>query len=497
MDTEQPSAFRGSSGEVVRGFIDLSTLATLVPVLVSMVVLGVLAGLIMNAVGLSLPFAVLLMLVTSSPIVGRFAVASRDGQLDAGFFSARADRGAVVGFVLRHATLAVAWGLPLALIVHFLVGRSERGMMGIGLPSGGTGLLLLLLGAIATVAQLLSLLIATKADSVGEAVTVDAWRWALVERRADLVPLVAALAGGLMVFGMIAWPLLGLLSLLLAQGSAKLGAALAVFAYASPVLAAPVLLGRLCGAFVAGEGPTNEAIPATAAPTPSGPVAPGSTPVGGPGSALAAGPRTLTPVASPASPIETAVQAARRLDVRQALDAVRMKTATDLPAAVNEARILRDAYPANPIVAVELAKLLRQAGHGTEAAAAASVAIRVALSAGTAPLAVELWKLCEGERETMELDAGTLEQLGRHLTTRKELDDAAWCFRTMKKKGADAIRVQKGLIGVAEAIARDGNPRGATQLYRFILSEFPHSTLRDYIESAIAQLDLKAAAGRR
>ncbi|HXU81674.1 MAG TPA: hypothetical protein VN914_09775 [Polyangia bacterium] len=468
----------------MRGFIDVSTLVTLVPVLVVMLVLGLLAGLIMRVVGLSLPFAGFLTLVTASPIIGRFAMAARDGQLDAGFVTARADRGAVLGFVARHAVLCVAWGLPFTLVAHLLLkpDESDLSVLGLALPSGGTALGLLLLGAGAVVAQLLSLLIATKTDSIGQAVSGGAWRWVLVERRADLVPLVAALIGGILVFAMFAWPALGLVALLLGKGAPKLGRAIAFFAYASPGLAAPVLLGRLCGAFVFGEEPMAAA-PEGAVPTrmPTSP----------------SGVRPLAVMPSGPSTVNPAVQAARRLDVKQALDGVRLKAASDLPAALKEAEVLREAYPANPQVAMELARLLRQAGQEQEALAAAAIGIKVAFSAGTAPLAVELWKLCAEARDGLELDLATLEALGRQLTTRKELDDAAWCFRTMKAKGADAIRVQKGLIAVAETCARDGNPRGAIQLYRFILGEFPQSTLRDYLESAIAQLDLKVAGARR
>lgn len=485
MDDEQPSTFRGSSGEVVRGFINLSTLATLIPVLVVMILLGLLAGLIMKLAGLSLPFAALLTLLTASPVIGRFAMAARDGQLDAGFLTARADRGAVVGFVLRHATLCVAWGLPITLIGHFLLKPGDEGLsvMGMAIPSGGTAVGLLLLGAAAVVAQLVSLLIATKTDSVGQALSADAWRWVLIERRSDLVPLVASLIGGMVVFAMVTWPVLGLLALLVGKASTGLGTAVGIFAYASPALAAPVLLGRLCGAFVFGE----ELMPDTATAVPV--VVPPS-----PGSVSR--PMAVRPSAPVPSPVDAAVQAARRIDVKQALDGVRLKAGTDLPAALKEVQTLRDAYPANPQVAVELANLLRQSGQQAQSVAAAAVAIKVALSAGTAPVAIEMWKLYSEARETLDLDAATLETLGRQLITRKELDDAAWCFRTMKSKGADAIRVQKGLIGVAEASAREGNLRGALQLYRFILSEFPQSTLRDYIESSIAQLDLKVGSAR-
>ena len=126
---------------------------------------------------------------------------------------------------------------------------------------------------------------------------------------------------------------------------------------------------------------------------------------------------------------------------------------------------------------------------------AAAAAIRVALSAGTGPLAVEVWKSFQADREALALEPAALETLARQLTTRKDWNDAGWCLRAMKARGGDPIRVQKGLIAVADAIARDGSVKRAGQVFRFILTEFPDSPLRDYIEGAISQLERKAASG--
>jgi hypothetical protein len=476
MESERPSVFRGSAGEVVRGFVDLGTLFTVIPVLVMMVIIGLVAGLVVKVVGLSAPFAAFIMVVSASPIVGRFALAARNGQLDAGFFAVNLEKGAVMAFVLRHAALTICWGLPVTIAAHLLIGgmSSSFGFMD-GLR-GWAGLGLLVLFVVALVAQLISLLIATKADSVSQVVSADAWRWALVERRADLVPLVASLFGGLMVFALFVWPVVGVLALLLVKAP-KLAAAVGIYGYAAPMLAAPVLLGRLCGAFVFGEEsietPAHNPMPRTG-PTP--PVV------------------NLRPIAS-AGP-EAVAQSARRLDVKQALDSLRVKAASDPATALKEAQILREAHPVNPLVAVELALLLRQHGQAEEALAASAAAIKVALTSGTAPVAIEMWKTCGDDRHQLDLDPGTLESLGRHLTTRKELEDAAWCFRTMKDRGGDGLRVQKGLIGVADTIARDGNARGAVQLYQLILRDFPDSTLRDYIEGTVSALQRKSAASR-
>jgi hypothetical protein len=497
MDGERPSAFRGVAGEVVRGFVQLGTLATVLVVMLVMLLVAAGAVLLVKVTGLPTPFAGLLLMVSSSPLIGRFAMAAREGQLDAGFLNADSDKGAVMGFMFRHVTLCVACGIPLGIAASVMLksASSSGGVFGGGLmPSGGAAVGLMLLGVVGGAAQILSLLIATKTDSVSEAVSADAWRWVLVQRRPDLLPFLASLVGGMVVFAMLVWPICGILSMLVIRHSVGAGAALASFTYAAPILAGPILLGRMCGAFVFGEEPMG-APPGAAALPPVRPFQPGvsRTPianvaVGTPQArpeGLAA-PLSRTPPPEPAS---AATAAARRMDVNQALDALTVKAGTDLPGAVREAQILRDAHPANPRVAVALARLFQQNGQKSEAIAAAAHAIRTALTAGTAPLAIEMWGAVSESRAELELDAITLEALGKQLVTRKNLKDAAWCFQAMRGKGGEPLRVQKGLISVAEVTARDGNPAAAAQIYRLLLKEYPDSTLREYMENAIAQLE--------
>src|SRR5688572_11308728 len=111
---EPISLYRGAAGEVVRGFLRPATLLTVVPVFACLLFLGVLAGLIIGALELPLVFALPLAVTFSSPVVGLFAMSARTGTLNVGFFEALVgDRGASVGgFILRHAILSVAWGVP-------------------------------------------------------------------------------------------------------------------------------------------------------------------------------------------------------------------------------------------------------------------------------------------------------------------------------------------------------------------------------------------------
>jgi hypothetical protein len=499
MDGERPSAFRGVAGEVVRGFVQLGTLATVLVVMLVMLLVALGAVLLVKVTGLPAPFAGLLLMVSSSPIIGRFAMAAREGQLDAGFLNADSEKGAVIGFMFRHVTLCIGCGIPLGIAASVMLksASASGGVFGGGLmPSGGAAVGLMVLGVVGGAAQILSLLIATKTDSVSEAISADAWRWVLVHRRPDLFPFLASLVGGMVVFAMLIWPVCGILSMLVMRQSVSAGAVLASFTYAAPILAGPILLGRMCGAFVFGEAPMGSPVPAPAAVLPPLRAAQPSvsrTPV----ASVAVGapqprPPGLAPPVSrtpPPEPASAATAAARRMDVNQALDVLMVKAGADPPAAVKEAQILRDAYPANPRVAVALARLLQQTGQKTESIAAAAHAIRTALTAGTAPLAIEMWGVISESRGELELDPIILEALGKQLVTRKNLKDAAWCFQAMLRRGGDPLRVQKGLISVAEATAREGNAIAAAQIYRLLLKEFPESTLREFMENAIVQLE--------
>jgi len=502
--------FRGVAGEVIRGFISVGIIGTLVSVLLSGVVLVLITALLTKVFGLPSAFAGLILVAGTSPLIGHFALSAREGNLQAGLLTSRVGWGPVFAFAARHVVLCLAWGLPLAFVAQFLLKDSAQSLIAFSAPEAGTGIGLLIVAVVAVVAHLLSLLIATKTDSLSEAFTAEAWRWVLTERRADLVPMVATLLGGLVVFSLLCWPLLGVVSLMLIKASPKIGVAVAAFTYAAPALGAPILLGRLCGAFVFGETPGREEIPSTPLARPAGsggrPVRPtlsGSpalqthpipTPVTVPATTALpdAPPLELLDSPPPAAPPrnrEVAIRAAQRLDPNQALEGLRVRLTSDPAGALTEALVLRDAHPVNPRVAVFVAETLKEQGQATEATAAASHAIRVALSAGAAPVAVELWNNFSAQRQDLDLDLPNLETLGKQLLTRKALTDAAWCFQAMKSKDGDSLRVQKGFISVAEAATKEGNTSAAARVYRHILQEFPDSTLREFIENALVQVE--------
>ncbi len=357
-----------------------------------------------------------------------------------------------------------------------------------------SGTLLLFLGVIALVGQSFSLLVATHTDSVREALATEnfSWLWA---RRSDLAPFFATLLGGSFLFTALAWPLFGGLALLLASASPRAAMVLGVLTYAAPGLAAPVLFGRLCGAFIFGESAMSAPGHATApvagtdkqhtmtATTPPAPDARRES------ATWTRAPALVASVPLPVMPGNTsALHAIRRIPVDQALGQLRLKAATDLAGAASDAQLLREAHPANPLVAAEWARVLGQAGQVAASLAAAAAAIKTALAAGTGPVAVDIFRAFAESRDRLEFEASTLDALGRTLLQRNQIDDALWCFVALTRAGGDANRCQKGLIAVAEAASRLGSPDKARAVYALFLDTYPESSFRSYVEDAVSRL---------
>lgn len=250
-------SFGGTAGQVVRGFVRTGTLLTTIPVIVATVFLALVSAAMVDMLALHATASFLVMLVAVSPVTGRFALAARVGDLDAGFVDGHFDGGELASFVLRYGALTVAWGVPTALLASWLLpslttsADAGAGMDAMLAGPSALGLVLLLL--VAMLAPTLATLVATRTDTVAEALSLDAWRWIAIARRHDLVVFYSSLIGGLILFVLIAAPLLLVLATLALAIAPTLAGVLGVFAWVAPSAASPVLLGRLAGAFVLAE----------------------------------------------------------------------------------------------------------------------------------------------------------------------------------------------------------------------------------------------------
>ncbi len=252
---DDADAFGGTAGQVIRGFVRPGTLLTTVPVIVVTSILGLVSAAVVDMLGVPAPIALVVILVASSPVVGRFALPAREGELEAGFVEAPFDGPELGSFVLRYAALTCVWAVPCAVFLLWAapssVASTPQGWD--AFLAGPTALVAVSAVVVALLAPTLSLLIATRTDSVGEALSRDAWRWLAVARRHDLVVFYAALVGGLALFVVLAAIVLLVVAALAFFVSPGLAASVALFAWIAPGAASPVLLGRLAGAFVLAE----------------------------------------------------------------------------------------------------------------------------------------------------------------------------------------------------------------------------------------------------
>lgn len=501
-------AFRGESGEVVRGFLSPATFLTALPVGAAALLLGIAASFVQRRFDIPLALAVPAYLALVGPLTGLFAMASRAGAHHAGFFEALAGHGGrgAASFTLRYGLLQAAWSVPLVLVAQQAapwLGRSF--LQGLGAQATLATWTLVALATAALVAPALTLLVATRCDDVGEAFSAAAWRWVLRERRADLVPFLASALGGMTLFLLAALPPLALLLPLAADLAPELGAGLIFALPMLPAATTPILLGRLAGAFAAAEPATSpaqrspdEPVPGRGPRTFDVPVPQASRTV----AALAGIPRAAHLPSRMDCP--TNVQPAREggisgVPLGVAIARAHQLADTDMGSAIAELESLRSQHPRNPAVVAELARVLRKGGRQDEAIQAAATAIRLALTGGAGPIAHDVFRAFAQDAAALNLEPATYEQLARILSARREFDGAAWCYRAAAALGGDPKPLQKGMLGVAESALQGGHVEQAVAVYEAFVKTWPESQLARFAKDSAdeARRKLHAMAGHR
>ncbi len=480
--------FAGLAGETIRRFAAFSTLLTLLPALFLTALLAFISYYLGNWLHLPFSLSMVLSIIVTSPVLGKSALAARDGNLEAGFLS-NWNLTELAGFAARYAVLNLAWGIPISLVVQALLGNAIGGglpLMGIASGRGAMLALAFLIAAVIFIfAPTVTLIVATRTQSVRECFSGETWQW-LLGRRQDLPAFYAAMIGGMIVFAVLTLPLLLAIAALAFAIRMQAGLAMTALVYVLPAVAGPVLWGRLAGAFVHSEGVPEPVEPARArkeAAVPSPPPRRASkeaavqSPPPSPESA---------PVAS-AAPAEPA-----GIDLAQAIKRLAILTADPaLPAAIVEAEAIRAKAPGDAGVLAELAKLYLRCGRTPEAIATASEALSSALTRGATATAVACYSAFVAHRKSLGLKPAELEQLARGLLEQSKFADAASCFAACAKSGGEPIRVQKGLIATAEAANKAGQLQHAARIYEFVIQFAPGSTLAEYCQGPLATIKNK------
>ena len=271
------TTFRGANGEVVRSFCSSATVLTALPIVIVWIVVLVPATIItMSRARYSSTssgdlYLTVIFTVAHACMVGRFALPATRGDLTRGFFDPELEWTEVFGFVGRYLAAIIGWLISIWLIGRALT-NSAAGLLsesapmlfmgGVGESGGGVAyilffaLLMLYFGLI-LIGPLISFLVATCAQSITDVYSSHVWRWIFWDRAGDLPSFFSSIVGAVVILYIkISLPLM-FLAALLGKASAPIGAVLMIFAALLPILASPVLIGRMCGAFVFGSDKLN------------------------------------------------------------------------------------------------------------------------------------------------------------------------------------------------------------------------------------------------
>ena len=254
---ERTSNFRGLAGEVIYSVVRPDIFITLIPVALTWVFVALVSlGLGRAHAGAFVP---ILWVAAWAALVARFAVAASQGDITAGFLNSYASSPEARAFPAKYLAVMALFAVGFAACAYPLY-KSEGGlllwtvrMLGSGIGGAMNSVASALLFIAVITFPTLSLIILTASGSVLAVFKPASWRWLLLERGQDLVCFYAALIGGLITsFLVYLIPLL-----LLARYGFKVSLGFGFFCssllYFFPASVSPVLLGRLCGAFVFGS----------------------------------------------------------------------------------------------------------------------------------------------------------------------------------------------------------------------------------------------------
>jgi tetratricopeptide (TPR) repeat protein len=152
------------------------------------------------------------------------------------------------------------------------------------------------------------------------------------------------------------------------------------------------------------------------------------------------------------------------------------------------------ANPRSAVAAAARVALLRQAGRMDEARQSASAAIRLALTSGAGNVAFDVFRAVASEADRLGLEPSVFEQLARVLAQRGDFAGASWCVRATAAAGAEATQVDRGLIAVAEAAERAGQPEQALRIFESVAAHRPESELALHARDAARLLRRKHPA---
>ncbi|MDO8811037.1 MAG: hypothetical protein Q7J38_03290 [Gallionella sp.] len=462
---QKVSRFRGMAGEVMCQFLSPGTLLLALPILITFAVLQLAISMIggfTELIGISVFFIAYVL------IAGCFSIPALRGDGNSSFF-AHADNGKKLWlFTGRYLALAIVCVLPLVLLAWVAMDREafldSAARMLIPLASiqqSAANLPLTVLALASLLMLTLCFIVATRAETLREAFSRDTWCWLLSERRADLPIFYVALSGGMLIFFGIYLIPFALVFFFAFKISMQAGVAVSGFFYLLVLAASPILLGRICGAFVAGEDELEHATENILA-------------------LLGIVPSTDSRQQELALEIEQPSPVKKKLGFDEMVAKTRALPIDALIVEIGKVEANIAAHPHDPHTAVELAMLYRKAGDAEKALKTAADAITQAVHDGYAEIGVSLFRGFSKERADLVLDAQTLEIVGNILLKQGLMLDAGWCLHESALSMGDMPKAQKKLLHVASVAEETGKHAEAIALYDFIIAAYPNTQLAQF-----------------
>ncbi len=525
---ETISSFRGMSGEVVRGFVKLSLFFTIIPIILVWIVFII----YMAFLGHRVPGALNLVIIygITAMFLGRFSLAAARGELNAAFFSTKLERGEVFRYVGRFFLITLMWGIPVLFLIWLISGNLGAVMSGLipGVSLSGSGygmapslsfadrfafgfILLMLVLLIGLVLLAITPILAAYCESVTEVFSLETWGWVFRERGEDLTTYLGGIASAYVMFFLIYSIPFMIITYIAFKISINFGTFISMFFTLLPYFIAPVILGRMAGAFICGETHieidldisaremasemfTDPAVASAIAAQ----IAEKNNNAKSKGTNKYSSPITKeeTPKQSKYKPSSEEDKEENKEVIQKTptfheiIDKVRITNESDLAANLIKAEHHLTQSPADLYKTIEVAFLRKKAGKEVEAVDAAGKAITLAISLQLPDFALDVYKGFIKNRSQLVLEHTTLNALVDLFLEKDQYLDAGWCsyFVTVGTDDENLIlNGQKKLLAIADKAKRSNNSQDAISLYEFFIKKFPESTLIDYAEQSAAE----------
>lgn len=520
---ESVSNYRGVAGEIVINFLRPGILFTAIPVILIVVVAAALLGLA------PIPPAVtsLVLLAIVAALVGRFAIPAANGYYNEGFLSLHFGGRSMWGYAMRYLVALIVTGVPIWIGAMFAVpailgAGSGGGMMGpsLGLGSlmgfGFAGVAMMVFLVAAVLGGICSYLLAIWADTPAQLFGTAPFEM-LWWRRGDVLMFAISATGGVITFWLIYLIPLGVLVALLSAISSGLGATVGAFVISLPLALSPVLIGRLAGGFVSGQGHFNPNGPdqvelavaaaqsAQASRAEAGgeaPAAAAPTPAADPAPAAAAAQAAATPAEPPAAaapPAAPAVKAAAfDMDLlKQLIGEVKGLDENAMAAEEMRAGQAVSDDPENIAAVVKKGLIHVRKGEADAATPLMKLAITELLAERSQQAATQLYLACGDLRTRLPLDKLSREQLANTFRLQKRWLESAFClYQAWLPTNPQNAQQKLHEIG-QEALGAEAW-QAAGQIFQFLLKRHPDTSFRGTAEQgrnkAAAEIKAQQAA---